>query len=171
MGGAIQNLGGPIDLIRTRIDSNRAVGGDGGDPGPGGGRGGDGGHGRGGGIYNDAFSFDHTAFAATANLTGVDVVSNRAVGGLGPDGGRGGDGQGGGLFNGGAGSMLTIHGGRIIRGRAVAGSGSTGVRGRGQGGGVYVDPGGLAHMSGGPRITRNHASDDGDDVFGDLLDG
>ncbi len=154
-GIAIGTLGSPFSpssevvLTRNHLLGNRALGGQGT---PGFGNGGDG-LGGGIGVFN----------GGSATIEHSQLLLNRAVGGSGLIGGNG---LGGGIFNDAIASTTLLR--SMIFLNAAFGNGA----GTGLGGGIFNDAGGLFQIDPPSRfMTRlNLASDDGDDVFGDLTD-
>lgn len=146
-----------VEVHDSYFAYNDATGGTGGDDG------GVGGNGLGGAIG--------VTSGSTADISHSTLLWNRATGGRGgADGGDGGNGQGGGVFNS-AGSTTTMTKSVVVGNRAIAGSGqSGGSDGLGQGGGLFNDDTGELTVD--PFtlfFTRfNHATDDGDNVFGDI---
>ena len=154
-GVAIGRLGAPfgevgsVAITDTAVMHNRASGGDGAA----------GGDGLGGGIA--------VLDGGDATVEGSVVAFNRASGGRGATGG---DGEGGGIYVADSAS-LTLRQSLVALNFAVGGHGRHGgARGRGQGGGIAVADGGTAGADAFSRalLRLNHASDDGDDLEGQL---
>ena len=143
-GGGIQNyLLSTLTLENSRLTNNRVTGGSLAD--------GNGAAAGGGGLNNDS-----------ANAEIIDSVfsDNRVTGGKGAVGRNG---EGGGIRN--FNALLTFSGEQSVvkRNHARGGSGST-TNGEGLGGGIYNAASVLATTV--PDVFANHASDDGDDLFG-----
>ena len=105
----------------------------------------------GGGLGNDS---------AVATVIDSVFSNNQVTGGQGVDGGNG---LGGGIFN--SNGLLTFSGEQTVvkRNHARGGSG-TSVAGQGLGGGIFNA--GFVVADTVPSVFANHASDDGDDLFG-----
>ncbi len=145
-----------VTVANSRFVANAAVGGDGDADG------GSGGDGLGGGLS--------VLRGGTADVMQSSFAVNAAVGGVGELAGNGGNGQGGGLYNGDA-ATTSLARSFVFANWAKRGSGGPGgIDGIGQGGGIYSAGGGVFEIDAFSDFwTRlNHASDDGDDVFGAL---
>ena len=143
-GGGLQNYGGAtLKVYGSEFSHNRVIGGSLAN--------GNGAAAGGGGLNNDS-----------ANAEIIDSVfsDNRVTGGKGAVGGNG---EGGGIRN--FNALLTFSEEQSVvkRNHARGGSGST-TNGEGLGGGIYNAASVLATTV--PDVFANHASDDGDDLFG-----
>ena len=151
--GALFGQAGLVEVIDSEVAHNRAIGGNSAR--------GMGGDGQGAGIANLEVSI--------MTVSNSSITRNTAEGGRGRDGGNG---QGGGIYNH-AGAMATVTDSRVIGNRAWAGKGCRdGSDGVGQGGGIFNDPQGVFEIDtfSRSRTRMNKASDDGDDVFGSLIE-
>jgi len=151
-GGAIRALLGTINVNRSGLYGNQAIGGLGGAAGAGGTFSGNGGSGQGGGFL--------TAFGVTAVLSDSIVWLNLAEGGAGEVGG---DGLGGGIFNGGPSPFgtpdLSLVHCLVANNRAQGAHGG----GHGIGGGVYNV--GVFAFDAATVIDHNQASTSNGDIF------
>jgi hypothetical protein len=127
-GGGIYSNGTLTLEGNTKVQSNLALGGQGGYAASGGSAGG-------GGVC---------VAAGTVTMTSTVLSSNRATGGrggmsIGPSGGPGGNGFGGGVYA--FGGTITLHNDTVTGNTAQGGSGGYrfGMVGRGEGGGLYIN--------------------------------
>ena len=150
--GAPFGAAGNVEIVGSIIALNKTIGGRGSD--------GVGGNGQGGGIANLEFS--------NVDVSSSRLIGNQARGGQGTQGG--GNGQGGGICN------LADSSATLLRSIVFANFANGGVgianssNGLGQGGGLFNDVGGdFALDAFAAFFTQlNHASDDGDDTFGEF---
>jgi hypothetical protein len=161
-GGAIANVQiiannntSSLTILDCVLTDNEAVGG----------AGTVGGVARGGGISTEGGP-TLTTGGISSTIVDSRISRNEARGGDG-SAGNGGNGLGGGVFVD-AHATLTLTDSRITLNEADGGSGGGGSDGQGVGGGVYVTPGGTASKDEVTVIKHNHASTNGDDVFGSL---
>ena len=154
-------------IVDCSIVANAAIGGNGGNAGAGG-NAGNGGNASGGG-------FDTFLDFSPGLIIRCALVANTAMGGTGGTASAGGaPGSGGNAFGGGfylsaggaSSSTYSISGSRIVRNRAIGG---TGVQnGLGQGGGIYT-AGPTVYLDSATRVTGNYASSGFDDLFGNVV--
>ncbi len=165
-GGGMFTSGPSLTLLRTRVLTNQALGGQA-TAEAGTGEAAFGGTGAGGGIGCPGFT-GSGRFAGTITLTDSTVSDNRAQGGNASDnstndyGGQAGDGDGGGLSV--PGGTVNINSSTVALNRAVGGTGQTGFavfgNGNGTGNGGGIDNNAVLTLSN-STVSSNQATTDG----------